>query len=191
MPKGSTILKRNRGSTILKGFSLYIFHCLGNPQAKRNRNNTQTCERATGILFDAKRPPARLFPDCWTPLEGTLFIAVFLEPSVPGMLGTLKLPWMLWRPWILPERKKFSRKFCLKNQKAVTIQKTTHQSDDKGGRLHQIEERKMKEMSVRCCREDLMPPHSEMTTTKSNKFECGPLNIRAISNTHLMHQCVI
>lgn len=76
--------------TILERFFLLFFHY--SPEQKRNR---QTCERATGILFDAKRPLERLFPDCWTPLEGTLFIVVFLEPSVPDMLGTLKLPCML------------------------------------------------------------------------------------------------
>jgi len=51
----------------------------------------------------------------------------------------------------------------------VTIQKTTHQSDDKEGRRHPIEERKMKEMSVRSCQEDLKLTRSEMTTTKSEK----------------------
>lgn len=64
-----------------------------------------TWERATGRLFDANLPPVRFPLGCWTPLEGTLFNVEFLDPSVPCMLGTLKLPWMLCKPWRDPEKK--------------------------------------------------------------------------------------
>lgn len=52
----------------------------------------------------------------------------------------------------------------------MTIQKTTHQSDDKEGKLHPIEERKMKEMSDQSCQEDLKLTRSEMTTIKLEKI---------------------
>lgn len=71
--------------------------------------NTYPCtwDKATGRLFDVNRPPERLPVGCWTPPEGTLFNVEFLDVNVPCMLGTLKLPWMLLNPWIVPAERNF------------------------------------------------------------------------------------
>lgn len=44
-----------------------------------------TWERATGRLFDAKRPLESVPVGCCTPPDGTLFIVEFLEVSAPDM----------------------------------------------------------------------------------------------------------
>lgn len=54
--------------------------------------------------------------------------------------------------------------------KVTRIQQKTNLSDDKEGRVHQIEERKRKEMSGRCYQEDLKLIRSEKTTTKWKKI---------------------
>lgn len=48
----------------------------------------------------------------------------------------------------------------------MKIQQITHQSVDKEGTLHQIEEGKMKEMSDQCCQKDLKLIRLKKTTTK-------------------------
>lgn len=98
-----------------------------------------TWERATGKLFDVNLPPERFPLGCGTLLDGILFI-VFLDPSVPCMLGTLKLPWMLCKPWRFPATNEREVKLLLKKllvKKLLNLQ-FTYQCDDKQEELHQI-----------------------------------------------------